>query len=259
MIHARRPSKKHFVILISILLAFVLGYWGGSVQLIWRVGERLYALFPKTEVTTSDMIIDVNLRGYYLSVDSEKYDTELSSHFFYVRKRIPVNKAALILVDVWKSHPNDGWLERSREITSTAIYDVLQAARENNMLIIHAPAGRAISDTVSPLENEIVLDSSNWIPDDRELQFILLRHDINTLFYAGFATDRCVLARPYGIERMRSLGYQVILLRDCTTGLEYHDTLEGMWVTQVAIHRIEEAPNSYSCTAEDLIEGFTKE
>jgi nicotinamidase-related amidase len=132
-------------------------------------------------------------------------------------------------------------------------------ARENNMLIIHAPAGGVISNVVSPLENEIVLDSSNWIPDDKELHFILLKHDKKTLFYVGFHANMCILDRRYGTKRMHDLGYQVILLRDCTTGKEYHDTLEKMWVTRLAVREVEKRLRGYSCTAEEFIEGFAKQ
>lgn len=255
MTHVRWLSRKCFVILALILFAFILGYVLGGLYSIWRIGDPFYSLLPRIEGSTSDLVIDVNLRGYYLARDSQKYDTEADSGFSYVHKRIPVNEGALILVDVWESHPNEGWLERSREITSTTIYEVLQTARENNMLIIHAPADGAISDIVSPLVNEIVVDYSNWIPDDIELHLVLQRHNVKTLFYVGFSTNRCLLVRPCGIKRMHSLGYQIILLRDCTTGFEYHDTLEGMWATKIAVRQVEEL--GYTCTAKDFIEGFT--
>ncbi len=267
MIRLRGVSKKHFVILALIFLAFILGYGVGRVPLIWHTGEHfinqtaewLVSRFAKTQVTTSGLVIDVDLRQYHIASDPQEYDTELDSYFSYVNKTIPVNEAALILVDVWEPLPdNDGGNERSREIISTNIYDVLQAARENNMLIIHAPALGVESDIVRPLANEIVLDSSNWIPDDKELHIILLHHNIKTLFYVGFATDDCVLNRPYGIKRMLGLGYQTILLRDATSSMEFHDTLEGMWVTRTAVREVEKSPGGYSCTAKDFVEGFTK-
>ena len=261
MIHPQWRSKKHIIILALILLAFIIGYGVGRIPLIWHTGEHFinqtgewfFSQFARTQGTISDLVIDINLRGYHVN-------TELDSYFFNVNKRIPANEAALILVDVWEPSPNnEGLPNRSREIISTTIYDVLQAARENDMLIIHAPAGGIIADIVSPLENEIVLDSSNWIPDDKELHIILLQRNIKTLFYVGFATHICVLNRPYGIKRMHGLGYQIILLRDCTSSMEYHDTLEGMWVTRTAIREVEKRPGGYSCTAKDFIEGFTKQ
>lgn len=267
MTNLRWLSKNHFIIFALIFVSFTLGYGVGRVPLIWHTGEHLINQAAEwlcsranIERTTSALVIDADLRGYHIAKDPQEYDTELDSYSFHKHKRIPVNEAALILVDVWEQQSNnEGWDERKQEITSTTILDVLQATRENNMLIIHAPSLGAISDIVSPLANEIVLDSSNWIPDDKELHVILLRHNIKTLFYVGYATDICILDRPYGIKRMHGLGYQTILLRDCTGTLEYHDTLEGMWVTRMAVREVERMPAGYSCTAKDFMEGFRKQ
>ena len=140
--------------LILILFAFILGYVVGRVPLIWhtgdhfinKTGEWLFSQFAKTQKITSDLVIDVDLREYHIALDPQENNTELDSYFSYVNKIIPVNETALILVDVWElSSNNEGWCGREREIISTAISDVLQAARDNSMLIIHAPGGRTIS------------------------------------------------------------------------------------------------------------------
>ena len=104
-----------------------------------------------------------------------------------------------------------------------------------------------------------MLDSSNWIPDDKELHIILLTHNMKTLFYVGFATNECVLDKAYGIKRMHALGYQTMLLRDRTEAMEYHDTLEEMWVTRIAVREVEQLSRGYSSTAKDFIEGFRKQ
>ena len=127
------------------------------------------------------------------------------------------------------------------------------------MLVIHGPGTDTISDIVSPLPGEFVLDSYNWIPDDIELHLILLKHDIKTLFYVGYATNMCVLNRAYGIKQMHNLGYQVILLRDATAGIEFHDTFNGKWATLIAIREVENMKRGYTCTTEDFIRGITRQ
>ena len=74
----------------------------------------------------------------------------------------------------------------------------------------------------------------------------------------SYATNVCVLNRPYGIKRMHDLGYRTILVRDCTAALEYHDTLEEKWVTRMAVREVEKKEAGYSCTSRDFIEGFTE-
>lgn len=60
------------------------------------------------------------------------------------------------------------------------------------------------------------------------------------LFYGGFAANICVLYRDYGMRAMgRDRGYNVILLRDCTTAVETHDTLQEELLLKVAIRSIE--------------------
>jgi len=64
----------------------------------------------------------------------------------------------------------------------------------------------------------------------------LLRHrKIVYLLYAGFAANMCVPGRDYGTRAMQRRGYNTILLRDCTTAIEGHETAEGGWLTKAAI------------------------
>ena len=58
---------------------------------------------------------------------------------------------------------------------------------------------------------------------------------IKHLFYAGFATNICVQFRDYGMQAMRKRGYNLILLRDATTGIESAETAGGLWATKAAI------------------------
>jgi nicotinamidase-related amidase len=82
-------------------------------------------------------------------------------------------------------------------------------------------------------------------PDDdvvatgAELHDILSARRIAFLFYAGFATNICMLHRDYGILAMGARGYLPILLRDCTTGIETRATLADFTTTRLAIQDVE--------------------
>jgi hypothetical protein len=54
--------------------------------------------------------------------------------------RIPAEQAALVLVDVWDTHPVASHLARTDEITRTCIVPVVRAARQAGMTIVHAPS-----------------------------------------------------------------------------------------------------------------------
>jgi len=72
------------------------------------------------------------------------------------------------------------------------------------------------------------------------------------LLYAGFATNMCVLYRDYGMRAMQQRGYNVILLRDCTTAIEASHTLEEEGLTQWSILEIEMVVGT-SLTSDELI------
>jgi hypothetical protein len=59
------------------------------------------------------------------------------------------------------------------------------------------------------------------------------------LFYAGFNTNACILVRDYGTLAMSQRGYEVILLRDCTTGMEARWTQPELDQTNGAILLLE--------------------
>ncbi len=64
----------------------------------------------------------------------------------------------------------------------------------------------------------------------------LCRHrGILHLFYAGFAANICVQRRDYGVWAMLDRGYNIVLLRDCTTAIEHSETWDGMWLTHCSI------------------------
>jgi nicotinamidase-related amidase len=94
-------------------------------------------------------------------------------------------------------------------------------------------------------------------PDDylvasgQQLHELLRDLKIVHLFYAGFATNDCVLFKDYGVRAMAQRGYNVMFLRDCTAGIEDARTLHRRENTEAATRYIE----LYNCslTSSDLI------
>ena len=60
------------------------------------------------------------------------------------------------------------------------------------------------------------------------------------LLYVGFALNWCVLGKDYGIRAMKDRGYNPILLRDATTGVEFPDTLDTLQATELAVREVEQ-------------------
>jgi nicotinamidase-related amidase len=72
------------------------------------------------------------------------------------------------------------------------------------------------------------------------------------LFYAGFATNMCLQHRDYGIRAMSEMGYNTILLRDCTSAVETHDSVEQQLATRIFVQEIE-IKYAWSTTSEEFI------
>jgi nicotinamidase-related amidase len=73
-----------------------------------------------------------------------------------------------------------------------------------------------------------------------QMHRVLARRGILHLIFAGFAANWCLMGRDYGIRAMSRYGYYILVLRDCTAGVEFPDTLENSLVTEMTIREIEQ-------------------
>ena len=105
--------------------------------------------------------------------------------------------------------------------------------------------GLDISDLAKPEPGDFVISTGN------QLHRLLRNRKILHLFYAGFATNMCLIDRDYGMRAMKNRGYNLILLRDATTGVETHDTVANLLTTKVYVQQIE--LYAYSVTTEGFI------
>ncbi|MBL8850407.1 MAG: isochorismatase family protein [Planctomycetaceae bacterium] len=88
-----------------------------------------------------------------------------------------------------------------------------------------------------------------------ELHHVCSRNGILFLIYAGFNTNACILMRDYGTLAMTQRGYEVLLLRDCTTGMESRQSLPTLSQTNGAILLLEMF-GQYSLTSDELLAGL---
>jgi len=95
------------------------------------------------------------------------------------------------------------------------------------------PERRRIVEAVAPEPEDFVVKSG------AQLHRLLKHRRILHLLYAGFATNMCILYRDYGTRAMKDRGYNVILVRDCTTGIEMSETAAAQTLTNAAILEIE--------------------
>lgn len=90
-----------------------------------------------------------------------------------------------------------------------------------------------IAEPVRPAGNDLVISSGP------EMHAVLAERRILHLVYAGFCANWCLIGRDYGIVQMNQRGYNIILLRDATTGIESADTVDQLLMTEMTIREIE--------------------
>ena len=93
------------------------------------------------------------------------------------------------------------------------------------------------------------------IYNGEELHRYCAKEGILFLFFIGFNTNACILLRDYGTIEMSKRGYEVIILRDCGTGMESFETHDELWQTRGTILFLE-MYGKYSLTSEEVIEGL---
>jgi nicotinamidase-related amidase len=91
-----------------------------------------------------------------------------------------------------------------------------------------------MSPLVEVREKEFVVGTGD------QLQELAKEQGIMHLIYAGFATNWCLLNRDYGMRAMGQRGYNLILLRDATAGVEFPDTVDEHFATEIAIREVEQ-------------------
>lgn len=122
-----------------------------------------------------------------------------------------------------------------------------QDAERNN----HRDTRRAFHELVKPVGQEPV------VLDGEELHRLCAQRKILQLFYIGFNTNACIMMRDYGVVAMSTRGYEIILVRDCTTGMESAETARDLTCTRGTIVDIEQFIG-YSVTSKQLVDALTQ-
>ena len=120
------------------------------------------------------------------------------------------------------------------------VADNVQAAKGS----VVAPGHRSVEPRLLHVGIEVpAIAERDVISDDgKEIYNILMEKGIKNVFLAGVHTNKCVLARPFGIRQMVMLGMNVLLVRDLTDSL-YNPSMRP-WVahergTQLVVEHIE--------------------
>jgi hypothetical protein len=90
------------------------------------------------------------------------------------------------------------------------------------------------------------------------LNKLLIRRGITTIFWAGYATNICLMSKPCGFRNIMPKDWDRLhfLVRDATIGMESGDTLAEERLWDAACYEIEYYPNGYTCTISAIADSF---
>jgi nicotinamidase-related amidase len=134
-------------------------------------------------------------------------------------------------------------------LSSTGAYEPFAMPFEPMEEVRKKMAPLTFHPKVIPLSGEPVIATGE------ELHQHCKKNKIVFLLYAGFNTNACIINRTYGTIRMRDRGYRIILIRDCTTGMESKETQPALAQTKGTILNLEMF-DCFTVASNDLMAGL---
>lgn len=240
-------------------------FMAALLLVIWSNGIAGAVDFSQKKPAQS--MIQLSIQRYPMPSDETSQGIEQGSVLSQELITLDLNRTALLLVDVWKTyeqHSDDEWLDKKQTNIEQKIVPLLAFARRHRLMIIHLPHRQEIADEATPLPGEIVCTPRD--PDElqHELLGVLQEHQVTTLLYAGYNSNLCVLFRPTGILAMRTLGYQTILIRDCTIAFvpqnftsqeerAFLNQFEPLWGITTTLDDVQHALQSLKMPSSDVV------
>lgn len=117
---------------------------------------------------------------------------------------------------------------------------------EKNKLFEDIIANRGIIPEVAPQGDDHVIVNGD------QLHRVLRHRKALHLFYCGFAANMCVPFRDYGMRAMKARGYDIVLIRDCTSAIEVADTIDDLAISRVCVVDTE-LTVGYTVSSSDLV------
>lgn len=173
------------------------------------------------------------------------------------------NETAVLIIDPWdiveepRGEIIDGYKNKVANNIGLVLSPALKKFREINLKILVA------SYVSFDLVDERILNNENinlaFINEGYGIQkqvdlfnAYLKKNNINTIIYAGYSADGCLLSRPIGALRMLDEVDRVIVLKDSIVAKEYDYTIDKELMKEISINMIEKHANGYSTYSKEF-------
>lgn len=182
--------------------------------------------------------VSLSTRVFVPAVDIDAIDTEADNATREETHTLSLDRSVLVLIDVWASHPNDGWVERAKPVTAGKIAPVVDAAHTAGLQVVHAPYTMPIDPAITIGDGDVNADDAG-LSEPAAFDRWLKASGIDTLIYAGYASNWCVTHRPIGMMEMKRRGYKIIFIRDASIAFETAESLDGEWMHRSVVNWVE--------------------
>lgn len=150
------------------------------------------------------------------------------------------------------SVPHDSWPPPEFRSKNGAYQAYSRPVEARQPELQQLSATRQLHPKIQPLRGEAVIATG------AELHLHCKQQGILFLLFAGFNTNACILVRDYGTLEMSRRGYEVILVRDCTTGMESPESQPTLAQTKGATLFLEMF-GQYSIASDEIIAGLPQQ
>ena len=214
------------------------------------------------------MTTRVFIDTFRVSADPTVYDTERDNVRIHSWVDVGPKTCALVMVDVWATHPDDGWAAREDANVKNFLAPALVAARKAGFVIIHAPSDPNISYGLHPLVQKRVGEymlTNGGATNTAEISNIFAAKTVRHVFYAGYATNKCFYDKPQGLipvwKKQQAAGQPQIFLimSDCTIAVEAAETLDEELLRRAYTINMAMLPGIGMCSNAQFLAAFPSE
>jgi len=176
---------------------------------------------------------------------------------------LAIESTALVVIDPWADHPNQGWYRRAAA-NVPRLLRLIQLFRGHERPIFYDATGRPVHGSIlegaGPHDHFIEWDPMGG--GTRVLDGMLKERQVRTIFWAGYSANLCLMTKPCGFRQIMPTDWdrRHFLVRDATVAFESNDTLGSQALLDAACYEVEYYPNGYSTTVDDvaaMYEGVT--
>ena len=164
----------------------------------------------------------------------------------YIANRYPQCQALAKAVEEPRPGPARQWPPRDFVAERWRRFTALRYGKDCAPFWNRIRATMDIAEALRPLDGETVFSTL------AQLEHVLAQRRILNVILVGFAANACLIGKPGALRDLSACGYELVVLRDCTTAIEAPWSLDTLSATRATLDFIEMS-YGYTASASDFL------